>query len=55
MNSAPRRNLGRELEVDAAFAPLFVLGCEIFCDEVDIGWTADEFFWVASGRGQRKA
>jgi hypothetical protein len=51
MNSAPGRNLGWKLEVDAAFAPLFVLSREVFGDEVDIGWTADKFSGSLPGMG----
>jgi hypothetical protein len=55
MNSAPGRNLGWELEVDAAFAPLFVFGREVFGEEIDVGKAADVLFRLASGRGQRNA
>lgn len=37
VNSAPPGSLGWELEVDAPFAPLFVLLREVFGDEIDIG------------------
>ncbi len=55
MNSAPSGSLGWELEVDAPFAPLFVLAREVFGNEVDVGWAADEFLRLASGQRQRNA
>ena len=55
MNSTPPGSLGWELEVDSAFAPLFVLARKVFGNEVDVGWAADEFFRLAFRRGQSNA